>query len=275
MNAPTITPAAASESVSAPVAGGRQSAVATTATPPARSGLSAEAFRLRAFDLVVTVAILPFALVIGAIVSILIVLDSPGPVLYRATRVGRSGKTFRMLKFRKMRRCATGSPLTMDCDERFTPIGRFLALTKLDELPQLYNVLRGDMRLVGPRPEDVSFVERYREHYDEILSVVPGITGPAAVQYASESRMLAGHEDPVAFYAEHLMPLKIEIDIEYVRNRSVTRDMRILLTTLAVPVSRILRRVGQRRNTRVHHHTLILFIGCTLLFALSAVAAGV
>jgi lipopolysaccharide/colanic/teichoic acid biosynthesis glycosyltransferase len=214
-------------------------------------------------------------LVIGAIVSILIVLDSPGPVLYRATRVGRSGKTFQMLKFRKMRRCATGSPLTMAGDERFTPIGQFLALTKLDELPQLYNVLRGEMRLVGPRPEDVAFVERYREHYDEILSVVPGITGPAAVQYASESRLLANQEDPVAYYAEHLMPLKIEIDIEYTRNRSVARDARILLATLVVPMARILRGVGRRRSARVHHHTMILFVGCALLFALSAVAAGV
>lgn len=204
----------------------------------------------------------------------LIVLDSPGPVFYRATRVGKHGRTFRMLKFRKMRRCATGSPLTMQDDERFTPIGRFLALTKLDELPQLYNVLRGEMRLVGPRPEDVSFVDRYRAHYDEILSVVPGITGPAAVRYAAESRLLAGHADPVAFYAEHLMPLKIEIDIAYTRNRTVLGDLRILMATMFVPATRIALRARSRRRRRAHHHSWILATGCVAVLVLFAVGAG-
>jgi lipopolysaccharide/colanic/teichoic acid biosynthesis glycosyltransferase len=228
---------------------------------------------LRLFDIALTLLLLPFALLIGSLIALLIVLDSPGPVLYRAVRVGKDGKTFRMLKFRKMRRSAAGLPLTVADDERFTPIGQFLALTKLDELPQLYNVLRGDMRLVGPRPEDVAFVERHRDHYDEILSVVPGITGPAAVQYASESRMLAGQGDPLAYYEQHLMPLKIDIDIAYTRTRTVAGDIRILVATALVPATRIVARLRSRRGQMPHRHSQVLACGGTVLVVLFVVAS--
>ena len=142
---------------------------------------------VRAFDLSVCILVLPAVLFLGAITALLIYLDSPGSVFYRSTRVGRGGDTFEMLKFRKMRRTAKGGPLTMSDDERFTPIGSFLAMTKFDELPQLWNVIKGDMRLVGPRPEVPEFVSRYHAEYEELLRVLPGITGPAAVEYASES----------------------------------------------------------------------------------------
>lgn len=233
-----------------------------------------EPHALRAFDLVLAVAILPFALVVGLLIAILIVIDSPGPVFYRAIRVGKDGRTFEMLKFRKMRRCATGMPLTMANDERFTPMGQFLALTKLDELPQLYNVLRGEMRLVGPRPEDVAFVERYRDLYDEILTVVPGITGPAAVEYASESKLLAGQKDPLAYYQEILMPRKIDIDVQYIRNRSVAGDSRILLTTLLVPAKRVFARLRKREARRSHRPSQYLAVGGTVLMVLFAIVSS-
>jgi lipopolysaccharide/colanic/teichoic acid biosynthesis glycosyltransferase len=222
---------------------------------------------------VLTVLVLPFALVIGSLIAIFILLDSPGPIFYRAVRVGKHGKTFQMLKFRKMRRCATGMPLTMANDERFTPIGQFLSLTKLDELPQLWNVLRGEMRLVGPRPEDVEFVERYRERYEEILSVVPGITGPAAVRYASESHLLAGQQDPLRYYQEHLMPRKIDIDIAYTRQRTLAGDMRILAMTMLVPAFRVVSRGRSRGGRRRHLHAKVLTGGGTLLMVLFAITS--
>jgi lipopolysaccharide/colanic/teichoic acid biosynthesis glycosyltransferase len=148
-----------------------------------------------------------------------------------------------MLKFRKFHWDAAGHPLTMSDDDRFTPIGRFLAVTKLDELPQLWNVLRGDMRLVGPRPEDPEFVSCYPEHYRQILKVVPGITGPAALEYAHESHLLRGHKDPIAFYRTELLPRKVAIDLAYAEKHSVGGDIAILAKTAILPTKQAIRRV--------------------------------
>ena len=131
---------------------------------------------IRAFDLAVTIAVLPFALVVGAVIAVIIFVDSPGPIFYRSTRVGHGGERFQMLKFRKMRRDATGAPLTTFRDERLTPIGEFLVATKLDELPQLWNVLRGDMTLVGPRPPVWREVALYDTRALRRLEVRPGLT---------------------------------------------------------------------------------------------------
>lgn len=223
---------------------------------------------LRAFDITLTLLLLPFALVLSGLVAALILLDSPGGVLFRQVRVGRDGHHFEMLKFRKMRHAATGGPLTVADDERFTPIGRLLTLTKLDELPQLWNVLRGDMRLVGPRPEVPEFVAQYRDSYDPILTVRPGITGPAAVEFASEGHLLAAQTDPRRFYEEHLMPRKISIDIAYVQNRTHLGDLRILAATVLVPLFRIASRLWGGR----HGHALVL--GSGLLLALAVLAAN-
>ena len=130
-----------------PVASTQSGVVAT------RASTQADRMTVRAFDLGVCLLVAPAALIVGLVTALLIYIDSPGSVFFRSTRVGRDGRTFQMLKFRKMRRAATGGPLTIGEDERFTPIGRVLASTKLDELPQLWNVIRGEMRLVGPRPE--------------------------------------------------------------------------------------------------------------------------
>src|SRR5271165_7255789 len=213
---------------------------------PSRAGEASA----RAFDLLVCVLLLPAALLIGTITALLIYIDSPGSVFYPSLRVGRYGRTFKMLKFRKMRRSARGGPLTMSDDERFTPIGSFLAMTKLDELPQLWNVIRGDMRLVGPRPEVPEFVSRYREEYVEVLTVLPGITGPAAVEYASESHLLSLQRDPRRFYEDALMPHKIELDLDYIHTRTVWGDVRILIQTMTVPISKIAGRIGGDRRAR-------------------------
>jgi lipopolysaccharide/colanic/teichoic acid biosynthesis glycosyltransferase len=228
---------------------------------------------IRAFDLAVCLLLLPAALLIGAATAVLIYVDSPGSVFYPSIRVGRDGRTFRMFKFRKMRRTASGGPLTMSDDERFTPIGRFLAMTKLDELPQLWNVIKGDMRLVGPRPEVPEFVSRYREEYVEVLTVLPGITGPAAVEYASESHLLSLQRDPMRFYEDAIMPHKIQLDLDYIRTRTLRGDVRILAQTIIVPVRRLAERLrGARRARRIE--AAVLLGACTLLLLTFALASS-
>jgi lipopolysaccharide/colanic/teichoic acid biosynthesis glycosyltransferase len=207
-------------------------------TSRAPGGVTAE----RCFDVWLALLLLPFVVVVGAVIALAIYIDSPGPVIYRSPRVGRDGKLFAMLKFRKMRRDAAGDPLTLEDDERFTPIGRFLAATRLDELPQIYNVLRGQMRLVGPRPELECFVRQFADEYAEIVSVTPGVTGRTQLLFADEKRLLAG-ADPQAAYCERVLPLKIELDLGYVRTRSLRGDLAILAATVALPFLRLVRRV--------------------------------
>jgi lipopolysaccharide/colanic/teichoic acid biosynthesis glycosyltransferase len=217
--------------------------------------------------------VLPLALPIGAIITLLIYIDSPGSAFYRSTRIGRDGYTFQMLKFRKMRHSATGGPLTLSDDERFTPIGSFLSLTKLDELPQLWNVIRGEMHLVGPRPEVPEFVARYPHEYREILCVMPGITGPAAIEYASESHLLALQQDPMRYYAEQIMPRKLEIDLQYIRSRTLASDVSLLLHTALVPLAKVMRSSLQNPHTRRIEACLLLG-GCALLVVMFALASS-
>lgn len=190
----------------------------------------------RCLDLVVTIILLPVLALVAVALAIAIYVDSPGPVLYRSLRVGRDGETFAMLKFRKMRREAPSHPVTLEDDERFTPIGRFLAATRLDELPQVINVLRGEMRLVGPRPELEYFVANFRSEYDEILSVTPGMTGNAQLQFVDEKSLLAGPH-PESHYTDHVLPAKIEIDLDYVRHHTLASDVLILARTAVLPVA--------------------------------------
>ena len=173
--------------------------LARTAPPvaaPLRSDLP-----FRVFDVVATILILPFALIVSCLIALAVLADSPGPVLYRCRRVGYRGELFEMVKFRKMRRDAVGSALTAYEDERFTPIGKFLSVTRLDELPQLWNVLKGDMRLVGPRPEMEEFVAHYPTEYEEILSVRPGLTGMAQLEFFDESRVFGEAHSHPRFYS--------------------------------------------------------------------------
>jgi lipopolysaccharide/colanic/teichoic acid biosynthesis glycosyltransferase len=248
------------------------SAVADAA-PPGASRLRGDSLALRAFDLGVCVLVAPFALAIGAVIALLIYIDSPGSVFYRSTRIGRDGHPFQMLKFRKMRHAATGGPLTVGDDERFTPIGSFLSLTKLDELPQLWNVISGEMHIVGPRPEVPEFVACYPQEYHEILSVLPGITGPAAVEYAHESHLLTLQQDPLSFYEEQIMPRKLEIDLCYIRSRTLSSDVILLLRTAIVPLAKVLQSsLHSTRTRRVEAY--VLFGGCALLALAFALASG-
>jgi lipopolysaccharide/colanic/teichoic acid biosynthesis glycosyltransferase len=248
---------------------------ATTPTTDTRDLASVvDGMAVRAFDLLVCMLILPVVLLVGTITALLIYIDSPGSVFYRSTRVGRAGRTFEMLKFRKMRRYAQGGPLTTSDDERFTPIGSFLAMTKLDELPQLWNVIKGEMRLVGPRPEVPEFVSRYREEYEELLSVLPGITGPAAVEYASESHLLSLQQDPLSFYEDSIMPRKIEIDLQYIRTRTLLGDARILIETALVPLTKVAGRMFGDPRARRAEAGLLLGACAVLMLAFAIASSG-
>jgi lipopolysaccharide/colanic/teichoic acid biosynthesis glycosyltransferase len=188
----------------------------------------------RCFDLVVASVLLMTLLPLLLVIALSVAAGSGRPVTYRANRVGRGGKAFVMLKFRTMVVDATGPAITAHNDARITRIGAVLRRTKLDELLQLLNVLRGDMSLVGPRPEDPRFVAMYTPEQREVLSVRPGITSPAAVRYRNEERLLtAGAPNFEDVYATTLMPAKLALDLEYVRQRSFWWDMAILCQSLA------------------------------------------
>ena len=165
-------------------------------------------------------------------VSLAIVLDSPGPVLYRARRVGLGGRLFDLYKFRSMVVSADqlGPGITTASDGRITRVGRLLRQWKIDELPQLVNVLKGEMRLVGPRPEDPRYVALYSAEQRRVLDVRPGITGAAALHYRHEEQLLTGKVWEQR-YVEQIMPRKIEIEIEYLEHRTFFSDMRLLIRT--------------------------------------------
>jgi lipopolysaccharide/colanic/teichoic acid biosynthesis glycosyltransferase len=201
----------------------------------------------RVFDLVVLLAFSPLILIVAIAIALAIFVDSPGSVLFASTRIGRDGRPFTMYKFRKMRAGARGYSLTVADDERFTPIGRFLAATRLDELPQVWNVIRGDMRLVGPRPELDYFVLQFADQYEEILTVTPGITGVAQLQVLNEVTLLGGG-DPARAYCERVLPEKIRVDLRYVRSRSLLGDVAILWRTGLMPLSLAWRAAGSRSS---------------------------
>src|SRR5947209_11061296 len=171
-------------------------------------GTVARAAVKRTVDIVVSATLLLLALPLLVLVALAVKLDSPGPVFYAARRIGHRGRPLRMFKFRKMHHRASGPKLTTDGDDRFTRVGVWLAKCKLDELPQLWNVLRGDMSLIGPRPEDPSFVALHAADFVEILRVRPGITGLSQIAFAEESRILDG-EDPTGHYLERILPQKM------------------------------------------------------------------
>jgi lipopolysaccharide/colanic/teichoic acid biosynthesis glycosyltransferase len=224
--------------------GGEKSVILATTGSGVHSGAGIR-WPERCFDVTLTIIALP-VLALGAIaIAIAIYVDSPGPVIFRSRRVGRNGEPFEMLKFRKMHREASSHPVTLDDDERFTPIGRFLAATRLDELPQVVNVLRGEMRLVGPRPELECFVSEFADQYAEILTVTPGITGNAQLQFVDERFLLSGPH-PASAYTDHLLPAKIEVDLDYVRHHTLASDVRIIARTAALPVTLFSASLGQR-----------------------------
>ncbi len=170
------------------------------------------------------------------LIAVAIRIETPGPVFFRQVRVGRGGREFRMWKFRSMARDAptTGPSVTRSGDPRVTKVGRFLRRTKLDELPQFINVVRGEMSLVGPRPEVPEYVTLYSRRERAVLNARPGITDPASLAYLNEEELLSKVADPVGLYKETLMHDKLEMNLEYLRTATVLSDVRIVLRTFFV-----------------------------------------
>ena len=187
----------------------------------------------RTFDTVAATAGLILLSPVIAGIAIAISRGSKGPLLYRGTRVGLHGKTFHMLKFRTMVVDADkiGGSSTPEDDPRVTPIGKTLRRYKLDELPQLVNVLKGDMSFVGPRPQVQWAVDLYTPQEREILKVRPGITDEASLRFSNEAEILKGSKDPDKDYIEKIHPEKMRLSLEYVRNRSFSGDLSIIART--------------------------------------------
>jgi lipopolysaccharide/colanic/teichoic acid biosynthesis glycosyltransferase len=194
----------------------------------------------RIVDILVSAGLLVLLSPILVIAALMIRLESPGGALFRQQRVGEGGSLFTIYKFRTMRppREGEGVRLASSGDDRITRLGSFLRSSKIDELPQLINVLLGDMTLIGPRAETPNFVEHYTEEQREVLSVKPGLTGPGQIHYTvhQESRIPEG-EDANRVYVEEVLPEKLAIDLEYVRNRTLRRDLAILGRTFLVVLS--------------------------------------
>ena len=188
----------------------------------------------RAFDLLGSMLGLLVLSPVLFFIALLIKVGSKGPVWYRGLRVGRSGVPFRIFKFRTMVANADkiGASSTPDNDPRITRVGRFLRKYKLDELPQLINVLVGEMSLVGPRPQVPGAVELYRDEEKALLTLRPGITDYASIRFSNEADILRGSLDPDKDYLEKIAPEKIRLGLEYVRNRNLWVDMRIISATL-------------------------------------------
>lgn len=207
-------------------------------TGASRAGSAVDGALKRVLDIFVASLLLLLLAPVILIVALTIKLESSGPSFYRCSRVGRRGCEFGMLKFRKMHHGARGPALASWDDERFTRLGPFLARTKLDEVPQLWNVLRGQMSLVGPRPEVAAFVEVHPAEFTVIQSVKPGMTGLCQLAFARESNVL-DPEDRIGHYVNQILPQKVAIDQLYASRRSFAMDLRILAwTALAVLMKR-------------------------------------
>jgi lipopolysaccharide/colanic/teichoic acid biosynthesis glycosyltransferase len=240
-NAATLMHAAVTD------AGG--TSVGDASLPPLAAPVRSDRFDAaakRALDIVAASVMLLALLPLILLVALLVRLDSPGPAFFKVRRIGRNGRDLMMLKFRKMHDDAAGIALTMHGDDRLTRIGHFLARSKLDELPQLWHVLRGDMSLVGPRPETVDFVAHHQDEYDEILMVRPGLVGFSQIAFLMEGQILNG-DDPLHHYVSAILPQKVTLDLMYARRRSVALDLRILGWSLIAVLLR--RQVAVNRQT--------------------------
>lgn len=188
----------------------------------------------RGFDIICAALGLALLAPLLLVLALWVKLDSAGPVFFRQERVGRHGRPFLIHKFRTMRADNAGPQITVGADPRITRSGAFLRHYKLDELPQLWDVLRGAMSLVGPRPEVPKYVAMYPEELRQlVLSVRPGITDPASLRFRNESERLAAAADPEREYIEVVMPAKLALAADYVKQASLGGDLRLIFSTLA------------------------------------------
>lgn len=187
----------------------------------------------RLFDLVVSLSLLLILLPVFLLIAIFIIVDDPGDVFYRQERIGYRQTPFHILKFRTMFRNADKKGLLTvgGRDSRVTRIGYYLRKFKLDELPQLINVLKGEMSLVGPRPEVKKYVDLYSTEQRAVFTVKPGITDFASIAYADENELLSKSEEPEQTYIHEIMPAKLALNLKYVEEQGMFTDLRILLKT--------------------------------------------
>jgi lipopolysaccharide/colanic/teichoic acid biosynthesis glycosyltransferase len=188
----------------------------------------------RIFDVVASIIGLIVLLPVFIVIAILIKLNDKGPIFYKQKRIGQNFKPFELLKFRTMVVNADkiGPAVTKDGDQRITKIGKFLRKTKLDELPQIWNVIRGDMSIVGPRPEVEKYIQYYKDDYKEILKFKPGITDYATIKYRSEEEILSKYNDTESAYIEYVLSEKIKLYKTYIKKISFLTDLKIIFWTL-------------------------------------------
>lgn len=191
-------------------------------------------FVKRLFDVVSSLLVLLFCWPIFLGVALAIAIDSRGGVFYKQTRVGKNGVLFGLLKFRTMRVGSdkTGQLTVGEKDNRITGVGYILRKTKLDEIPQLLNILLGDMSVVGPRPEVPKYVAYYNAEQRQVLSVKPGLTDYASIEYLKENELLAKSNDPEKTYIEEIMPAKLVLNLKYIREQSLLVDLKIIVNTI-------------------------------------------
>lgn len=186
----------------------------------------------RIFDIIASFVGLLVLIPVSLVLLPILALTNGFPIFYSQERVGKNGQLFKIIKLRTMVDSKSGPLITHDNDTRITSAGAFLRKTKLDELPQLINVLKGDMSFVGPRPEVKKYVELYNEEQKQVLKVRPGITDPASIAFRNESELLSKTDAPEFMYIHEIMPKKLAINLEYMRNRSFWKDIQIIIKTL-------------------------------------------
>ena len=193
----------------------------------------------RSIDIVLAAALLVLASPLLLLCVLLVRRETAGPAFFRQARIGRNFRTFQMLKLRTMRFGEQGSAITVGSDARITGVGLWLRRWKLDELPQLWNVLRGEMSLVGPRPVIPELAWEFASDYEHLLKVRPGLTDPASVRYCNEAELLALAPDPLQYFKSVIIPEKLRIARHYLKNATVLSDLRVILQTAFVVLTPI------------------------------------